>query len=216
MARAAGFGIARVLSQAGERKQRLLSDSLVAIGRAFLRKPAEETPFGLILDQLWRVVSYRAAAALMLDGDCLAIVASRGGSDGGERRIAGEPGAGLFDVLRYEPPEISRSQALGVGIMGTSHQYVLRFPHGPKWVEFEATSNAEAPHLPISAVDDNGEPLSVTRDSRTYVTRHGWLFRRDLTRIATPEGVGQVEAEGVPAFLYFIDNLTFPGRCGGS
>jgi diguanylate cyclase (GGDEF)-like protein len=39
----------------------------------------EGPPFGVILDELWRVVAYRAAAALRLDGAMLRIVASRGG-----------------------------------------------------------------------------------------------------------------------------------------
>jgi len=99
MARAAGFGIAQVLSQASERKRRLLSDGLVAISRAFLRKPPDEAPLGLILDQLWRVLSYRAAAALILEGDLLRIGASRGGSDGGEGQIERASNVGLSEAL---------------------------------------------------------------------------------------------------------------------
>jgi diguanylate cyclase (GGDEF)-like protein len=63
-----------------EKDRRILNESLVEVSRVLLGTPIEENALGTVLDQMWRVVRYQAAAAVLLDGDELRVAASRGGS----------------------------------------------------------------------------------------------------------------------------------------
>jgi diguanylate cyclase (GGDEF)-like protein len=63
-----------------EKDRRILNESLVEVSRVLLGTPTEENALGTVLDQMWRVVRYQAAAAVVLEGDELRVAASRGGS----------------------------------------------------------------------------------------------------------------------------------------
>jgi diguanylate cyclase (GGDEF)-like protein len=63
-----------------EKDRRILNESLLEVSRVLLGSPTEENALGTVLDQMWRVVRYQAAAAVLLDGDELHVAASRGGS----------------------------------------------------------------------------------------------------------------------------------------
>lgn len=62
-----------------ERERRLLSDSLREVSRALLGTSSEEAALGAVLDQMWKVVRYQAALAVLAEGDIVRVAASRGG-----------------------------------------------------------------------------------------------------------------------------------------
>ena len=64
---------------AQERERRLLSESLREVSRTLIGSYTEHAALSTVLDQMWRVVRYQAAAAVMLEGDRLRVAASRGG-----------------------------------------------------------------------------------------------------------------------------------------
>lgn len=69
---------------AQEREQRLLHESLFEMSRALIRRLSERTDLGVVLEQMARVITYRAATALVREGDSLRITASRGAEAGFE------------------------------------------------------------------------------------------------------------------------------------
>jgi len=75
-----GLALQNVRLYANERDRRILNESLLEVSRAILGTPTEENALGTVLDQMWRVVRYQAAAAVVLEGDELRVAASRGGS----------------------------------------------------------------------------------------------------------------------------------------
>ena len=75
-----GVALQNVRLYASEKDRRVLNESLLEVSRAILGTPTEENALGTVLDQMWRVVRYQAAAAVILEGDELRVAASRGGS----------------------------------------------------------------------------------------------------------------------------------------
>jgi len=75
-----GLALENVRLYAAEKDRRVLNESLLEVSRVLLGIPTEENALGTVLDQMWRVVRYQAAAAVLLDGDELRVAASRGGS----------------------------------------------------------------------------------------------------------------------------------------
>jgi diguanylate cyclase (GGDEF)-like protein len=67
---------------ADERDRRVYHESLLEGTRALVTNPNEDSALGVVLDQLWRVMSYQAAAVLMLESGHLRVAASRGGEPG--------------------------------------------------------------------------------------------------------------------------------------
>ena len=61
-----------------ERDRRVFNESLLEVTRALIATPTEDAALGVVLDQLWRVARYQAAAALVLDGELLRVAAARG------------------------------------------------------------------------------------------------------------------------------------------
>lgn len=86
---------------AHEREARLLHESLFEMSRALLGNLSGNTDLGVVLDQMARVVTYRAASALVRDGNCLRVTASRGGVAGYEIPMPGE--GPLADVVSGDP-----------------------------------------------------------------------------------------------------------------
>jgi len=79
LAGAAALTLENIRLYAQERERRLLSDSLREVSRTLIGSFSEHAALATVLDQMWRVVRYQAAAALMLEGDRLRVAASRGG-----------------------------------------------------------------------------------------------------------------------------------------
>lgn len=66
---------------AEERDRRVFNESLLEVTRALIATPTEDAALGVALDQLWRVLRYQAAAALVLEGDLLRVAAARGADE---------------------------------------------------------------------------------------------------------------------------------------
>ena len=67
-----------------ERDRRILGESLRDLTRTLVGTLAEDVALGTVLDQMWRVVGYQAAAAVVKDGEVLRVAACRGGEPGAE------------------------------------------------------------------------------------------------------------------------------------
>jgi diguanylate cyclase (GGDEF)-like protein len=79
LAGAAAVTLENVRLYAREREQRVLNESLREVSRALVATLTEDAALATVLDQMWRVVRYQAAAALVLRGNRLRVAASRGG-----------------------------------------------------------------------------------------------------------------------------------------
>ncbi len=75
-----GLALENIRLYASEKDRRVLNESLLEVSRVILGTPTEENALGTVLDQMWRVVRYQAAAAVILEGEELRVAASRGGS----------------------------------------------------------------------------------------------------------------------------------------
>src|SRR5207245_1822969 len=81
---------------------------LLEVSRVILGTPTEENALGTVLDQMWRVVRYQAAAAVILEGEELRVAGSRGGRAG----VRVPPGSsGELVLLLGRPPPLLRSGA---------------------------------------------------------------------------------------------------------
>lgn len=186
---------------AQERDQRLLHESLFEMSRALIGNLSGNTDLGVVLDQMARVVSYRAASALVLDGSALRVTASRGGLAGYEVPLPGEgPLADVVagDPLRLLPDAASLLPRLGIeGCEGAALAAPLVTRHGALGalvVVFEAGQPVlERDQQLVSAFADHaavfleaGRLLKREREARE---RAATLAR--LTRMAATD----VEAE---------------------
>jgi len=82
---------------ADERDRRVYQESLLEGTRALVTNPNEDSALGVVLDQLWRVMGYQAAAVLMLEPGHLRVAASRGGESG--REIPLEQAAAVNTII---------------------------------------------------------------------------------------------------------------------
>jgi diguanylate cyclase (GGDEF)-like protein len=78
LADAVGVTLANIQLYSEERSQRLLNESLREVSRALVGMQSEDTSLGIVLDQMWRVLRYEAAAALVLEHGELRTAAARG------------------------------------------------------------------------------------------------------------------------------------------
>ena len=79
LAGAAAVTLENIRLYAEERDRRVLSEGLREVSRALVGTLTEQAALSTVLDQMWRVVRYQAAVALVLEGRYLRVVASRGG-----------------------------------------------------------------------------------------------------------------------------------------
>jgi GAF domain-containing protein len=79
LAGAAAVTLENIRLYAHEREQRLLSDSLREVSRTLIGSYTEHAALSTVLDQMWRVVRYLGAAAIMREDGRLRVAASRGG-----------------------------------------------------------------------------------------------------------------------------------------
>jgi diguanylate cyclase (GGDEF)-like protein len=79
LAGAAAVTLENIRLYAQERERRVLNESLREVSRTLLTTLTEDSALAAVLDQMWRVVRYRAASAMVVEGDRLRVAASRGG-----------------------------------------------------------------------------------------------------------------------------------------
>jgi diguanylate cyclase (GGDEF)-like protein len=101
-----------------ERERRLLNEGLRELSRALVNTQTEDTALGTVLDQVWRIVRYQAAVALVLESNLLRVAAARGGEPG--RQIALDEAGDLSQVLQERQPRLLEKPApllvrLGLG-----------------------------------------------------------------------------------------------------
>lgn len=101
-----------------ERERRLLNEGLRELSRALVNTQTEDTALGTVLDQVWRIVRYQAAVALVMESNVLRVAAARGGEQG--RQIALEEAGDLSQVLLERQPRLLEKPApllvrLGLG-----------------------------------------------------------------------------------------------------
>ena len=87
VAAAAAVTIENVRLYVEERDRRVLSESLREVSRALVGTLSEQAALSTVLDQMWRVVHYQAAVAVVLEGRVLRVAASRGGDPEGEMSL---------------------------------------------------------------------------------------------------------------------------------
>jgi diguanylate cyclase (GGDEF)-like protein len=83
VASAAAVTIENVRLYVEERDRRVLSESLREVSRALVGTLSEQAALSTVLDQMWRVMRYQAAVAVVLEGRVLRVAASRGGDPDG-------------------------------------------------------------------------------------------------------------------------------------
>ncbi len=84
LAGAVGVTIENIRLYVDERDRRVLSEGLREVSRALVGTLSEQAALSTVLDQMWRVVRYQAAVAVVLEGRVLRAVASRGADPEGE------------------------------------------------------------------------------------------------------------------------------------
>jgi diguanylate cyclase (GGDEF)-like protein len=84
LAGAAAVTIENIRLYVEERDRRVLSESLREVSRAMVGTLSEHAALSTVLDQMWRVIRYQAAVAVVLEGRVLRVAASRGGDPEGE------------------------------------------------------------------------------------------------------------------------------------
>jgi diguanylate cyclase (GGDEF)-like protein len=87
LAGAAAVTIENIQIYVEERDRRVLSESLRDVSRALVGTLSEQAAMSAVLDQMWRVIRYQAAVAVVLEGRVLRVAASRGGDPEGEMSV---------------------------------------------------------------------------------------------------------------------------------
>lgn len=88
LAGAAAVTLQNIRLYAEERKRRIFSESLQEVSRALVGTPTEGAALAAVLDQMWHVLRFHAASAVVRKGDHLRVAASRGGDVGLEIPLA--------------------------------------------------------------------------------------------------------------------------------
>jgi diguanylate cyclase (GGDEF)-like protein len=87
VAAAAAVTIENVRLYVEERDRRVLSESLREVSRALVGTLSEQAALSTVLDQMWQVVPYQAAVAVVLEGRVLRVAAARGSDPAGEMSL---------------------------------------------------------------------------------------------------------------------------------
>jgi diguanylate cyclase (GGDEF)-like protein len=127
MAAAATLGVAleNLRLWAEERDRRVFNESLLEVTRALIATPTEDAALGVALDQLWRILRYQAAAALVMEEDTLRVAAARGADE--VKSLTGQSAPELFELLQSRKPGlIERTDSLrGLGFRGKPGMAVI-------------------------------------------------------------------------------------------
>ncbi len=224
LAGAAAVTIENLRLYALERDRRVLNESLREVSRAIVTTPSEDAALATVLDQMWRVVRYEAAAAVVMDGARLRVAASRGGDTDHELPLR-EAGS-LQRALESRRPAILDDAAMllpRLGLRGLLGR-VLAAPLvargealGALIVAFEPEQAAGLGELPLlSAFADHAalfldvgaglrrdrqarsRSAGVARITRLAVTRHE---PESLLQAAAPELLAISGADRVVLYL---------------
>jgi len=91
LAGAAAVTLENISLYSQERDRRVLNESLQEMSRALVGTLSEDKALETVLDQMWRVVNYRVAAAVVREGELLRVAACRGGPAGAQLSHASVP-----------------------------------------------------------------------------------------------------------------------------
>ncbi len=162
---------------ADERDRRVLNESLREVSRVLVSTPAEEAALAAVLDQMWRVLRYQAAVAVLLEGDRLRVAASRGGETEVEMPLAdsGDLGQALLNrQLGMLSDAAARLPELGIrGVTGKA----LAAPLLAKGEVLGALVVAFVPDRPPSLGD--GQLVSAFADHAALFLEAGAILRRE-------------------------------------
>jgi len=91
LAGAAAVTLENIRLYSDERDRRVLNESLQEMSRALVGTLSEDMALETVLDQMWRVVNYRTAAAVVRETELLRVAACRGGPAGMQIALASAP-----------------------------------------------------------------------------------------------------------------------------
>jgi diguanylate cyclase (GGDEF)-like protein len=211
VAAAAAVTLENVRLYQQERERRLLNEGLRELSRALVTTQSEDVALGTVLDQIWRIVRYQAAVALVVEGEILRVAAGRGTEPGHELPIeeAGDLARALSEgralTLSDGPsvlprlglaalgpalaaPLLARGQALGAFVMVFERDYPLTARQPPL-----VTAMADHAALFLEA----GAVLQRERNIRARAAAVARITRLAVTR-RDPEAL--LQAAG-PEFL---------------
>ena len=224
LAGAAAVTLQNVRLYADERDRRLLTESLHEVSRALVGGLSGNAGLATVLDQMWRVVRYEAAAVVILEEQRLRVAASRGGEEdveipldsAGELRDVIE--SGWLAVLSHPATTL---EALGMRGMGgralaaplVARQrvlgaFVVAFePDSPPGLQDGQLVRAFADHAALfldAAVllrqerQARARAAAVARITRIVVTRHE---PESLLQSVAPEMLGLSDADRAIIYL---------------
>ena len=224
LAGAAALALENLRLYADEKERRLLNEGLREVSRALLGTLTEDAALAAVLDQMWRVVHYQAAAALLLEGDRLRVCTSRGADADGEltlesaghlrHAIETRQSLALADAAALLPrlglrgltgralasPLLTRSDVLGafVVVFDPSHPPGLR---DGQWVS--AFADHAALFLEAGAVlrrerQARARAAALARITRLAATRHE---PESLLQAAAPELLALAGCDRVALYL---------------
>ena len=117
----------------------------------------------------------------------------------------------MTDVTDYEAPGLDSHHALSPNNRAANpiHVFDARFTSHPLVVQFEVTTGEQAPPWVMTAFASDGSDVTVLRDATTYVTRHGFTFRREYVTVASKNRIALINFDMSSAtnYLYYMDNL---------
>jgi diguanylate cyclase (GGDEF)-like protein len=229
LAGAAAVTMENVRLYAVEREQRVLNESLREVSRAIVTTPSEDAALASVLDQMWRVVRYQGAAALVLEGATVRVAAARGGDSDLELRLDDFPSLRQALNERRAVPLANAATLLpALGLRGF-HGHALAAPllsrgvclgafvvafesdHAPRPLDLQLAS-AFADHaalfLEVGSVLRRerlarARASAVTRVTRLSVTRHE---PESLLQAAAPELLAVSGADRVVLYLRHPQN----------
>jgi diguanylate cyclase (GGDEF)-like protein len=198
LAGAAALTLENVRLYSEERDRRVLNESLREVSRVLLGTPTEDQALAAVLDQMWRVVRYQAAAAILATEGRLRVAASRGGetevevplSESGDLRRAIErrQSAVLTDAEALLPrlgmrgvsgralvaPLLTRDQVLGVllVVFEPDHAPGLRDGHLVTAFADHAALFLEAGAILRRERQARARAAALARITRLAATRH--------------------------------------------
>jgi diguanylate cyclase (GGDEF)-like protein len=228
LAGAAAVTLENIKLYAQERDRRVLSESLREVSRTLLSTLSEDSALAAVLDQMWRVVRYRAACAVVIEAERLRVAASRGGDTeltmplhaAGELRtaiesrqlcllpdLAGLPDLGMHAVSggTIVAPLLARGQALGafVVVFDADHTPGLRDGQLVSAFADHAALFLEAGAVLRRERQARVRTAAVARITRLAASRHE---PESLLQAVAPELLAASGAERAVLYLRHVRN----------
>jgi diguanylate cyclase (GGDEF)-like protein len=233
LAGAAAVTLENIRLYARERERRLLSDSLREVSRTLIGSYTEHAALSTVLDQMWRVVRYQAAAAVMRESDRLRVAASRGGdadvevpwtAAGGLRRVfegkrtelladAAEllPRLGMPDVAgaTLAAPMVAQGDVVGALVVVLETELAPAFRDGQLIMAFadHAALFLEAGQVLRRERQARARAAALGRISRMAATRHD---PESLLQAVAPEFLAMSGADRVVVYVKSAQEVLVP------